>query len=132
MIVDTSAIIAILTAEPEREALLDTLARASEAALGAPSLVEAHAVVARRGDAAMGRRLDRLLESLGVAVEPFDAAQAAIATRAYREYGRGSGHPAALNLGDCFSYALASHLDRPLLYVGEDFSHTDVRAALPR
>lgn len=80
----------------------------------------------------MGRRLDRLLEFLEIAVEPFDADQAAIAARAYREYGRGSGHRAGLHLGDCYAYALASHLDRPLQFVGDHFGHTDVRTAGPR
>jgi ribonuclease VapC len=62
---------------------------------------------------------------------PFDPAQAQIARDAYRDFGKGSGHPAQLNLGDCFSYALAAHLGEPLLFVGNDFSKTDIQAALP-
>ncbi|SEJ51891.1 type II toxin-antitoxin system VapC family toxin [Demequina mangrovi] len=129
MIIDTSAIIAILAGEPGSDALLEALAGADSARMSAATLVEVHAVVARRGDAALGRRVDRLLESLGITIAPFDAEQAAIASRGYREYGRGSGHMAGLNLGDCYSYALAVHADVPLLFVGEDFTHTDVRVA---
>lgn len=75
------------------------------------------------------RRVERLIGQLGIMTVSFDAEQAASATRAYREFGRGSGHPAGLNLGDCYSYALAAVTGEPLLYIGDDFSHTDITPA---
>ena len=80
----------------------------------------------------MHRQVDRLLDAWGVELASFDADQARVAQQAYRDYGRGSGHPAQLNLGDCFSYALATVADEPLLYVGDDFAHTDIPSALDR
>ena len=130
MILDTSAIIAIIANEPARERLTHALAAAPARRVSAATLVEIDAVTARRGDGSLSRRAHRLLQALEVETVPFDATQAAIAARAYREYGRGTGHAAALNLGDCFSYALALHLDEPLLFVGDDFRHTDVQQAL--
>lgn len=72
-----------------------------------------------------------MIDQLGIETVPFDAEQAVSATRAYRDFGRGSGHPAGLNLGDCYAYALADVTGEPLLYVGDDFSHTDIPAACP-
>ncbi len=129
MILDTSAIVAIVLGEPTREALLLTAMNAPHTRMSAATYVELHAVLARKQDAALGRRADRLLTELGTTIEPFDHAQAQIAARAYREYGRGSNHPAAFNLGDCYAYALAAHSDEPLLFVGKDFGHTDVTPA---
>ena len=80
--------------------------------------------------ARLSRKVDDLVASLDLRVVPFDAEQAAVARQAYRDDGRGSGHPAALNVGDCFSYALASVRREPLLFVGDDFTHTDVRSVL--
>jgi len=77
------------------------------------------------------RRFDALCERIGMVVIPFDEQQARIAREAYRDFGKGSGHPARLNFGDCLAYALAKAMDEPLLYKGSDFSHTDVRSALP-
>lgn len=129
MIVDTSALAAILFQEPEQAALIDTIADAPSAGLSAASLVELSVVVDRRSGPVLQRQADRLIRDLGVHVEPFTHTQAEIARAAYRDFGRGSGHPAKLNLGDCFAYALAIDKDEPLLWVGNHFGHTDVRPA---
>jgi len=129
MIVDTSAIVAVLADEPERERLLAALLQASSIKISAATLVELGIVVDRRRDPRLSRRLDELLAELAVEVVAVDAAQASTARGAYRDYGKGSGHPAALNLGDCFSYALASVAREPLLFVGHDFVHTDLEPA---
>ena len=84
----------------------------------------------RRGRPEVNRNVDRLLDAYDIEIEPLDANQARVAGQAYRDYGRGSGHPARLNLGDTFSYALAAVTGEPLLYRGDDFSHTDLRPAI--
>ncbi len=91
--------------------------------------MELNAVLARWLRPEDQRRVERLLDAWRIELVPFDAAQAEIATQAYRDFGRGSGHRAALNLGDCYSYALASVAGEPLLFVGDDFVRTDVVAA---
>jgi ribonuclease VapC len=78
----------------------------------------------------MNRQIDELMEEFSILIEPFTAEQAQIARQAYRDYGRGSGHPANLNFGDCFAYALARVKREPLLFKGDDFVHTDVRSAI--
>jgi ribonuclease VapC len=75
-------------------------------------------------------RFNELISDLGIIIEPVTAHQATVAREAHRRFGRGSGHPAKLNFGDCFAYALATELDEPLLFVGQDFMHTDVRRVL--
>lgn len=132
MIVDTSAIVAIVVGEAHCEDLADVLFESSAPKMSAPTAVEVNAVLTRRLRPEDQRRVERLLDIWGIAFVPFDAEQAGIASRAYRDFGRGSGHPARLNLGDCFSYALAAVTGEPLLYVGDDFSHTDIAAAYPR
>lgn len=129
MIVDTSAIVAILTDEPAANALIDAILQADEVWISAATLVDLYAVLDRRSTPEQRRQLDALLEQLGIQTAAFTAEHAAIAREAYRDFGRGSGHRAGLNLGDCFSYALATARRAPLLYVGQDFGHTDVRAA---
>lgn len=127
MIVDTSAIIAILKREQGWQRLSDALTTATGTiSMSAANYVECGAVVDRIGDPVLSRRLDELLDLLGVEVEPVTVTQAAIARTAFRDFGKGSGHPAGLNFGDCFSYALAIERGRPLLCVGDDFHHTDV------
>ncbi|UFU04267.1 type II toxin-antitoxin system VapC family toxin [Ruania suaedae] len=130
MIVDTSALVAVLLGEGDAEAIADALAR-GPVRISAATLVEARVVLLATVGPEGRRRLDALLQEAEVEVVPTDAAQADIAADAYRDYGKGTGHPAALNLGDCFSYALATARREPLLYKGENFSHTDVRPALP-
>jgi len=127
MILDTSAVIAIVRDEPARGQLARALVDAVQCSMSAATRVELSAVLARSLDAQDARRADRILEQARVEVIAFDAEQARIASEAYRLFGRGSGHRANLNLGDCFSYALAIARDEPLLFVGDDFNHTDVR-----
>jgi ribonuclease VapC len=129
VILDTSAIIAILRAEPEASACADAIESASVRRLSAASYVEVGAVIDRAGDAIASRRVDELLAIAGVRIETVTVSQAQIAREAYRDFGKGSGHPAGLNFGDCFSYALAKVTGEPLLFKGEDFRHTDIVAA---
>lgn len=128
MIVDTSAVVAILRGEDDSEALARRIL-AHRAWMSAGSYVELMCVLARSQDPAATRRADRLLQTLGIEVIPVSVEQARLAGEAYRVYGRGSGHPARLNYGDTFAYALAVSENEPLLFVGHDFSATDVLAA---
>lgn len=91
--------------------------------------IEAAVVIDRQQDPVLGRRFDALVDALHIEVEPVTVEQGVIARAAYRDFGKGSGHPARLNFGDCFAYALAIATDRPLLFKGDDFIHTDVRSA---
>ena len=128
MIIDTSALVAVLDQEPEADRIVRTLASASERTLSAANLVEAGIVMqARRGDDG-ARDLDLLLAKLRVDIAAVTASQADIARKAFRRYGRGR-HPANLNFGDCFAYALAKDKSAPLLFKGNDFRQTDVVAA---
>lgn len=129
MILDTSAIVAIALNEPERDRLIDAILDSTAAKISAASVVEISAVLMGRMAPEDFRRVERLIDQLGIETVAFDAEQAARATRAYRDFGRGSGHPAGLNLGDCYSYALADVTGEPLLYVGDDFAHTDIASA---
>lgn len=130
MIVDTSAVVAIMLGESGADTLNEALVRSSTSRMSAATYVELCAVTHRRDRPEITRNVDRLLLAYGIRIEPFDEAQARVAAQAYRDYGRGSGHPARLNLGDTYSYALASVADEPLLFVGEDFAHTDIRPAV--
>ncbi len=129
MIVDSSAVVAILFAETERERLVVAVLAAPSALMSAATYVECGAVIDSRRDPVLSRRLDELLDALSVEVVAVTPDDAALAREAYRDFGRGSGHPAGLDFGDCFPYALATRLDEELLFKGEDFSHTNVRAA---
>lgn len=129
MIVNTSAIVAVALDEPGAHQIKDLLARSVNSRMSAPSYVELCAVMQRRGRPEIARMMDRLLEAYGIQIESFDTEQARVAAQAYRDYGRGSGHPARLNLGDTYSYALAAVTGQPLVYQGDDFVHTDIRSA---
>lgn len=131
MIVDTSAIIAVLRAEPDWHEL-DRAMRVPPLRMSAGTLLETSIVVDRARDPRLSRRLDELLATLGVEIVPVSEEQARVARQAYRDFGKFSGHPARLNFGDCFAYALAAVIGEPLLFKGDDFRHTDVRSALPR
>jgi ribonuclease VapC len=130
VILDTSAVCAVAFDEAEAPALLECIEAADQLRISAATVVELMAVLARSGRPEVGRRVERMLAAWEVDVAPFDAAQAHVASQAYRDYGRGSGHLAALNLGDCYSYALAVTVGEPLLFLGDDFPHTDVEVAL--
>lgn len=129
MIVDSSAIVAIHEGEPERARFLDILAAARGSLISAATYVECGIVLDRKRPEQPTSRLDELLDQFDIEVVALTPEQARVARRAHRRYGRGSGHRAKLNLGDCFSYALAMSKDEPLLFKGEDFTHTDVRVA---
>ncbi|GAA1918891.1 type II toxin-antitoxin system VapC family toxin [Microbacterium aoyamense] len=130
MIVDSSALIALLQGEPTAEAIRSALKESESAAISAATLVEASIVADGTRDAVRSSRFDVMIDELSLQVVALTAEQARIARQAYRDYGRGSGHAANLNFGDCFSYALAAERREPLLYVGDDFGHTDIRSAL--
>lgn len=130
MILDTSALIAILQAEPEADRLLDAILQADQAQMSAATFVEAAIVIDGRRDPVLSRMFDTLLNDLGVEIRPVSVDQARLARQAYRDFGKGSGHPARLNFGDCFSYAAAVAVDDVLLFKGDDFRHTDVRPAV--
>lgn len=125
MVIDTSALIAILRAEPEGPAFLRAIVTAPRRLLSAVSKLEAGMVAVGRGDPAGGDDLDDLLSELQVEVLPFDERQADLARKAFASFGRGR-HPAALNFGDCAVYALAISEAEPLLFKGTDFGATDV------
>jgi ribonuclease VapC len=130
MIVDSSALIAILKNEPEAEAFAHALEGASIVRVSAATYLETHMVTAGYRNPKLTARLDEILDNPAVQIEPVTAEQARIARQAYRDYGRSSGHPANLNFGDCFSYALARATREPILFKGDDFLHTDLRSAL--
>jgi ribonuclease VapC len=129
IVLDTSAIIALLFREPAADLLAEAVGAAASRAISAASVVEAGMVAQGRVGDSGERELDLLLHELAIEVVPFTAAHAEIARSAFRRYGKGR-HPAKLNLGDCFAYALASALGRPLLFVGDDFTKTDIPAAV--
>jgi ribonuclease VapC len=127
MILDTSAIVAILQDEPESPAFAHAVEDNRPVRVSAANWLEAAILVDGNRSPALSRRFDELLREAAVEVEPVTAQQAELAREAYRAFGRGSGHPAHLNFGDCFAYALAMERDEPLLFKGKDFAHTDVR-----
>ena len=133
MILDTSALIAILRLEAEAPEFARIIESAAESTaqhrISAVSYVEAGAVIDGNKDPVASRRFDELIEAAQIAIEPVTEAQARVARQAYRDFGKTSGHPAKLNFGDCFSYALAKSKGEPLLFKGQDFSRTDVKSA---
>ena len=132
MIIDTSVLIAILRRETGFENYLRFISNASDQFLiSSATALEAHIVVQRFKLEGLEENLIQLLDDLGLQIVDFSAAQLAIAIEAHRNFGRGSGHKAQLNFGDCFAYALAKDRGKPLLFKGNDFTHTDVTRALP-
>jgi ribonuclease VapC len=130
VILDTSALVAILRAEPEAVAFAEAIEPAGVRRLSAASYVELGAVIDRAGDAIASRRVDELIATAGIEIEAVTEDHARIAREAFRDFGKGSGHPARLNFGDCFSYALAKTTGEPLLFKGDDFQHTDIESVL--
>ena len=128
MVVDTSVLVAILLREPEANQFLERFAGGWEAVMSAASYVEL-AIVARSRGAAGRAVVDELIEQLAITILPVTVGQARLAADAYGRYGRGR-HPARLNYGDCFAYALAQERGEPLLFKGGDFARTDLVPAL--
>jgi len=127
MVIDTSAVLALLLHESERARIIAALQAHPVCRISAVSLLEAHVVLRARGLAGMVDTLRRFLQEAGAIVTPFDERQALLADMAFARYGKGQGHPAQLNFGDCAVYALASSLGEPLLFVGNDFAQTDLQ-----
>lgn len=130
MIVDTSAIVAVLRGEPDADGYIAAMSQADSVRISAGTYLESAIVIDANRDPVLSGRLDDLLTAAGVSIEPVTRRQAHIARQAYRDFGRGSGHAAGLNLGDCFAYALARDSREPLLFKGGDFAQTDVMSAL--
>jgi ribonuclease VapC len=130
MIVDSSALVAILRQEPDARLYARTLRQYPERRISAANWLEVAMVVDGSRSPKASRRFDALMAKAGLVIEPVTEEQARIAREAFRDFGKGSGHPARLNFGDCFAYALAKARDEPLLFKGGDFPHTDVRPAL--
>jgi|LauGreDrversion4_1035100.scaffolds.fasta_scaffold46559_3 ribonuclease VapC len=131
MIVDSSAIIAILRGEPDAERYSEALEQSlSSRRMSAATYLQTALVIDASRDPVLSRNLDRLIETAQITIEPFTDEQAKRARQAYRDFGKGSGHPAQLNFGDCFVYALATSTGEALLYKGADFGHTDIVPAL--
>jgi ribonuclease VapC len=130
MIVDTSALIAILRAEPDAVQFARAIASADHCSISAANFLEAAMVVDSSRDPVATRRLDDALSTNHIAIEPVTERQARLARDAFRDFGRGSGHPAKLNFGDCFAYALARDKGEALLFKGGDFATTDIEVAL--
>ena len=127
VIVDSSAWLAILRGEPEGVEFLRLIDEAPHVGISAASYLETAVVIDGARDAVASREFDELLVEARAKIEPVTAEQARIAREAYRDFGRGSGHPAKLNFGDCFAYALANVKREPLLCKGDDFVHTDMK-----
>ena len=129
MIVDSSALIAILFDEADAAIYAAAIASAERCRISSANYVETAVVVESQSPAVGGRQFDALLRRAGIVVEPVTEEQALLAREAYADFGKGR-HPAGLNFGDCFSYALAKALREPLLFKGDDFSRTDIETAL--
>jgi len=125
MVIDTSALLAILQDEAERRAFNEAMETADSRSLSVASFVEISIVIEARHGAEGIRHLDRFLDRANVTVVPMDLEQGRLARQAFSRFGKGR-HEAGLNFGDCFSYALAQVLGEPLLFKGEDFSRTDI------
>ena len=125
MVIDTSAVLSVLQNEPERRKFNEAIETAESRSLSTASFVESSMILESRYGADGVRDLDLFISKAQILLAPVDTEQAQLARDAFRKYGKGR-HPAGLNFGDCFSYALAKALDEPLLFKGEDFSKTDV------
>ncbi len=126
MIIDTSALISILRGEAEAAAFAEAIRVSDVRMMSAASYVEVGIVIDGGGDPVASRRVDELIAAMSITIEPVTATQARIARDAHRDFGRGSGHKARLNFGDCLSYALSIDSREPLLFKGEDFALTDI------
>jgi len=129
MIVDSSVLIALILQEPGHQKIGRVLRDEDTLHMSTATWVELGMVADRRLSEVNQHRLDAMIDGLGIVLVPLSVAQARRARQAHQRYGPGSGSAARLNMGDCFSYALAIELDEPLLFVGDDFTHTDVQRA---
>jgi len=129
VILDSSALIAVLRGEAEGPEFLQLIDRSQSVLLSAATYLETAIVIDAARDPLYSRKLDDLLVTADAKIEPVTEAHARLARWAYREFGKGSGHPARLNYGDCFAYALAKTSGESLLFKGDDFGHTDIRVA---
>jgi ribonuclease VapC len=132
VIVDSSALVAILRGEPEAGSFTDLVGAAARCRISAANYLEAAIVADGTRDPLLSRHFDEFLLEADFIIEPVTAEQAQVARQAYRDFGKGSGHPARLNSGDCFAYALAHVTGEPLLFKGDDFAHTDITSAAPQ
>jgi len=129
MILDTSAVLAVVLGEPDFEIFVDAIAGSPVCRISAASFVEASMVAeSRLGDQGL-RQCDSFFRTSRISIEPVTEEQALLARQAYSDYGKGR-HPAGLNFGDCFAYALAKSTGQPLLFKGEDFRQSDIQSAL--
>ena len=129
MVVDTSAVLAILLGEPDSEQFLNALVDADRVRTSAATAVEIGIVAIMRAGVQAEIKVDQLFARCGIEIVPVSQDQANLARSAFRTFGKGR-HPARLNFGDCFSYALSKTVNEPLLYKGEDFRKTDLRSVL--
>lgn len=130
MIVDASALVAIVRREADAESYLRALDGAESPRISAATLFEAAQVIDGSGSEVMSRAFDQIVRLSGIEIVPFEAEHAAVARDARARFGKGSGHPAHLNFGDCMTYATAYVADEPLLFKGNDFSQTDIASVL--
>jgi ribonuclease VapC len=131
MVIETSALIAILLGEPDARVFSEALANASIKLVSAFSALETSIVIESKKGEPGGRELDLLLHKARIEIVPINEEQFEVARQAWRDFGKGH-HPAGLNIGDCCSYALSKYSGEPLLFKGDDFSKTDVQSALPK
>ena len=127
MILDTSAIVAILFGEPEAPHFLHLIRDTDRCFISVANFVELSIVITRQAGAEAGYQSDMLFRRAGIVVEPVTVEQGQLARQAFLDFGKGR-HPAGLNFGDCFAYALAKSMNKPLLFKGDDFSKTDIKA----
>jgi ribonuclease VapC len=130
VIVDASALLAIVLSEPERDRFLEIADSAGNLTMSVINVVEAGIKVDRDADPRRAAAFDKILAELAIGIAPVTVEQGHLARHAHKTFGRGSGHPARLNLGDCFAYALARTRREPLLFKGNDFARTDIEAAV--
>ena len=128
MILDTSVLVAILAEEPDSDRYIGAISRAPRCRISAGNFLELSIVIEGQFDAEVLRQCDALFRRIGVVIEPVTVDQVHVARQAFHDFGRGR-HPASLNFGDCFAYALAKVTGEPLLFKGKDFEKTDIIAA---
>lgn len=127
MIIDSSALVAILWGEPEAEAFSAAIIASEQPLMSVGNYLETGIVIDRDRRIALSDKVDAIVGKLGIDIAPVTLSQARIARQAYRDFGKGSGHPAQLNFGDCFAYALATERGEQLLFKGDDFVHAGLK-----